>query len=135
MTKLQTLLVSAAAGVAALATVSAASAGVVTLSATDSLKSYYTTSKVSVVFDYSITGPAKDLTIEEYVGDTPINEVVVGPFSGTGAYDLPGVVFKGVTIDYQLTAVPEPAAWAMMLVGFGGVGAAMRRRSVKTLAA
>lgn len=25
-------------------------------------------------------------------------------------------------------AVPEPAAWAMMLVGFGGLGAAMRQR-------
>ena len=35
------------------------------------------------------------------------------------------------TADY--TAVPEPAAWAMMISGFGLVGAAMRRRrSVKT---
>jgi hypothetical protein len=31
---------------------------------------------------------------------------------------------------YQLDiqAVPEPATWAMMLVGFGGLGAAMRSR-------
>jgi PEP-CTERM motif len=28
------------------------------------------------------------------------------------------------------TAVPEPATWAMMLAGFGGLGAAMRRRRV-----
>jgi len=27
-------------------------------------------------------------------------------------------------------AVPEPATWAMMLVGFGGIGMAMRRRKV-----
>jgi hypothetical protein len=27
-----------------------------------------------------------------------------------------------------LGAVPEPATWAMMLVGFGGIGAAMRSR-------
>ena len=26
-------------------------------------------------------------------------------------------------------AVPEPATWAMMIIGFGGVGGAMRRRS------
>jgi hypothetical protein len=26
-------------------------------------------------------------------------------------------------------AVPEPASWAMLLVGFGGVGFAMRRRN------
>jgi hypothetical protein len=27
--------------------------------------------------------------------------------------------------------VPEPATWAMMVIGFGAVGAAMRRRSVR----
>ncbi|WP_293345186.1 PEPxxWA-CTERM sorting domain-containing protein [Phenylobacterium sp.] len=27
-----------------------------------------------------------------------------------------------------LTAVPEPATWAMMIIGFGGVGALMRRK-------
>jgi hypothetical protein len=32
-----------------------------------------------------------------------------------------------VSIDY-LRAVPEPATWAMMLVGFGGLGAVLRRR-------
>jgi hypothetical protein len=32
------------------------------------------------------------------------------------------------------SVVPEPAAWAMMLVGIGAVGVAMRRRS-RTLAA
>jgi hypothetical protein len=31
-------------------------------------------------------------------------------------------------------AVPEPATWAMMLVGFGVVGGAMRRR-VRVVAA
>ena len=29
-------------------------------------------------------------------------------------------------------AVPEPATWALMILGFGAVGGAMRRRSVKT---
>jgi len=31
------------------------------------------------------------------------------------------------------TAVPEPASWAMMLLGFAGVGFAMRRRVKLTL--
>jgi hypothetical protein len=31
--------------------------------------------------------------------------------------------------------VPEPAAWALMLVGFGGLGAALRSRRKATLAA
>jgi glucose/arabinose dehydrogenase len=31
----------------------------------------------------------------------------------------------------SLSAVPEPATWAMMILGFGAVGGAMRRRRVK----
>jgi hypothetical protein len=38
------------------------------------------------------------------------------PFSGTYTYSL------------TTTDVPEPAAWALMLVGFGGLGAALRTR-------
>jgi hypothetical protein len=30
--------------------------------------------------------------------------------------------------------VPEPAAWALMLVGFGGMGAALRRRRLAAIA-
>ena len=33
-----------------------------------------------------------------------------------------------VTIFFSQTAVPEPTAWAMMLLGFFGLGAALRRR-------
>jgi hypothetical protein len=33
-----------------------------------------------------------------------------------------------------MAAVPEPATWAMMLLGFGGIGFAMRRRRQPTLA-
>ena len=32
-------------------------------------------------------------------------------------------------------AVPEPASWALMILGFGGVGAMMRRRTVRAVAA
>lgn len=37
--------------------------------------------------------------------------------------------FSGATVR---TAVPEPATWAMMIIGFGLTGAAMRRRKVQT---
>jgi hypothetical protein len=33
------------------------------------------------------------------------------------------------------SAVPEPATWAMMLIGFGGLGAVLRRRREMTFAA
>ena len=32
-------------------------------------------------------------------------------------------------VTFSAAAVPEPAAWAMMIVGFGGVGVLLRRRS------
>jgi hypothetical protein len=35
---------------------------------------------------------------------------------------------SGVTFSSESAAVPEPGAWAMMIVGFGGVGALLRRR-------
>jgi hypothetical protein len=55
---------------------------------------------------------------------------VVGPNGGlgaaNGATDLSDL-FKSGTIP---SGVPEPAAWSMMLIGFGLVGGAMRRRKV-----
>lgn len=34
----------------------------------------------------------------------------------------------------DLVAVPEPSTWAMLIIGMGGVGAAMRRRRKRSLA-
>lgn len=53
--------------------------------------------------------------------------------SSTGEYavslnfDHPGT-FAGQLSPYNMPGVPEPATWAMMLLGFGGIGFAMRRR-------
>ncbi|MBB4618092.1 PEPxxWA-CTERM sorting domain-containing protein [Sphingomonas abaci] len=41
----------------------------------------------------------------------------------------------GVRISGVAAAVPEPATWAMMIVGFGVAGGALRRRSSATRAA
>lgn len=40
----------------------------------------------------------------------------------------------GGSITIRQAAVPEPATWAMMLIGFGAVGFAMRRRQKPVLA-
>ena len=39
--------------------------------------------------------------------------------------------FNG-SITYRIAAVPEPASWALMILGFGGAGAALRRRRAAT---
>ena len=49
--------------------------------------------------------------------------------NNSGAGSLGG----SITIS-QAAAVPEPATWAMMLIGFGAVGFAMRRRQKPVLA-
>jgi hypothetical protein len=54
--------------------------------------------------------------------------------SATGISDFRQLRLGGVQV---ATAVPEPATWALMLLGFGGMGVAMRRnrrRSVAQLA-
>ncbi|MBS0362007.1 MAG: PEP-CTERM sorting domain-containing protein [Proteobacteria bacterium] len=50
-----------------------------------------------------------------------------GGFSGAVdhvTYDFAG----GPSANFDFQTVPEPSAWALMILGFGGVGAAMRRR-------
>jgi hypothetical protein len=40
----------------------------------------------------------------------------------------PNASYSGVITFAPLAAVPEPAAWALMIAGFGGTGALLRRR-------
>ena len=57
-----------------------------------------------------------------------------GTFSGGGYDATPGAFTFSTqggnvtTFSATTTAVPEPATWALMLLGFGGIGMAMRRR-------
>ena len=39
-----------------------------------------------------------------------------------------GFKLAGISVTAQIPAVPEPATWAMMIVGFGAIGASLRRR-------
>jgi phospholipase/lecithinase/hemolysin len=60
--------------------------------------------------------------------------VINGNINCTGYFSFDGTHFtaqvqRGIAIDlYQVLGVPEPANWAMMIAGFGLVGAMMRRR-------
>jgi hypothetical protein len=56
--------------------------------------------------------------------------------SGGGSFNLDRV--DPLTGQLQVASgdfsIPEPASWALMLTGFGGVGAALRRRRAPSLA-
>lgn len=48
------------------------------------------------------------------------------------SFGTPGTANVGGTITLLTPSVPEPATWAMMLLGFGAVGFAMRRTRPRT---
>lgn len=48
----------------------------------------------------------------------------------TAYFNLHTLNFRPGEIRGQIAAVPEPASWAMLIAGFGLVGAALRRRAL-----
>jgi hypothetical protein len=102
-------------------------------------------------FFYDSFDPSTNMTLELFTsgGEKDIALVTGGNFDGPGfgfgfvsttctgvptcsqalVGLTPGSSISGpVSIGVSFDAVPEPATWAMMLVGFGGLGAAMRSR-------
>lgn len=53
-------------------------------------------------------------------------------FNSTGGSPYSASATLSVPPAGAVGAVPEPASWALMIVGFGMVGGAMRRRNVRT---
>ena len=66
-----------------------------------------------------------------------VTAISVGSGGGAGAYHAfadnvtLATTAGSTTYNFEVTAVPEPATWGLMLTGFGLVGAAMRRRRVR----
>jgi hypothetical protein len=93
-----------------------------TASVQDEIITGGTVSYASAFTDFAPTGD-KALSIEL----TSVSKFTVS----NGELDS----FNGVSTGSFASDVPEPAAWAMMLVGFGGMGATMRARRKRALAA
>jgi hypothetical protein len=61
-----------------------------------------------------------------------------GSYIASAFYDqvaLSGVRSGSGRVTIDLIQVPEPATWAMMLIGFGGIGLVLRRSRRTTVAA
>src|SRR3954451_14502181 len=80
----------------------------------------------AVVFTFFHNGNNNGMT----ASDIFLNAGTTYTFSFTGS----GNNAAAVTGNISLTPVPEPATWAMMLVGFAGIGMAVRRRRQPALA-
>lgn len=54
---------------------------------------------------------------------------VIGTYPNRSFSPVPGLVSETFSLRYADAAVPEPATWAMLLLGFGVIGATQRRRN------
>lgn len=54
--------------------------------------------------------------------------------TSAGGYGQQGIAVVNFSIVHT-AAVPEPASWAMMLMGFGGIGFSLRRRKLSNIRA
>lgn len=55
---------------------------------------------------------------------------LAGLNGGLAYFNVHSSLFPGGEIRGQFAAVPEPSTWGLMILGFGAVGGAMRRRRV-----
>ena len=82
----------------------------------------YGLNELSQSFLYEITDTLSDTTIAQASGET---------FTTLLAAD-PGTLIRGVAFA-PVADVPEPSTWAMMILGFGGVGFMAYRRKSKAV--
>ncbi|MEO7411667.1 MAG: PEPxxWA-CTERM sorting domain-containing protein [Sphingomicrobium sp.] len=62
-----------------------------------------------------------------WIGDRQVQGGFAFPTEAYLTYGNQGIALVNFSIA-QTNAVPEPATWAMMLIGFGAIGVSMRRR-------
>jgi hypothetical protein len=86
-------------------------------------------------------GPFTDIQIMGLTAESTFGGVAVDGFSSraiknTGVGTTGTVAFNNGAVEVPVApGVPEPASWALLILGFGGIGGMVRMRRGKTLAA
>jgi len=91
-----------------------------------------TTGSYTNTFDLSLASTFTDSFLSSSGGTAAMAaaRLLTALDDGEVYFNLHTSVFPGGEIRANLGAVPEPASWAMMVVGFGLVGSAIRRRGL-----
>lgn len=74
------------------------------------------------------------LGFSQFAGPQLFTGPTSNPVFKIGTFTLTGIVSGNSTLTIAAAAVPEPAAWTLLIAGFGLVGAALRRRQACTTA-
>lgn len=81
---------------------------------------------------FQISGTANPFA--QFAGNPVFTGPLTAPVFTAGIYRFTGFSNGTLTVSALAAAVPEPATWAMMIVGMGVIGGAMRRRAKVTTA-
>ncbi|MBS0362915.1 MAG: PEP-CTERM sorting domain-containing protein [Proteobacteria bacterium] len=100
-----------------------------TIASADSLVGSWQTLTISLdtstdTFTYSAGGSSLSLNAG---GSTAINSVILQGYNAGANYNISWD-------NLASPGVPEPAAWTLMILGFGGIGATLRRRAKAAMA-
>lgn len=105
--------------------------------------------RVSITLDSAISGPLTNVNFRHNhvaINGTPLSTLSTGTIellqivnqpvaAGLQTLSIEGSAQRFGTYTGNVTfAVPEPAAWTLMILGLGGIGFAMRRRPSARLA-
>ncbi len=82
---------------------------------------------ITLAFAHPLTGGPSDALMPGQLGGAAVGSWECTTCGSSG--------FRNVARGEAVSAAPEPAAWALMMTGIGGMGAALRTRRRKAVAA